>query len=479
MSLRMGFTLSSILILLLALTGCVGGSGTGGAGPINGPFSNSSLNGTYAFSFSGVNQFGFLAVAGTLQANGAGSITGGTADINSRNGIFTNQPVSGSFNVHNNGQGTATVTTPNGTFDLSFVIVSGQHGLIIRIDGNSTASGSFDLQSSSVTLSTLAGSLVFNLSGIDSALNAQGEAGVFTIDASGNMTAGVQDTNDNGTISTNVAITPVAAAMSTPTNGRGTISITGLSTQHFVYYIVDNNHLNLIETDLSTALAGPAFRQGSALLSGSFAFTVGGVSTAGPFAAGGIINTDGAGNVLNTSTEDVNNAGSITQNATLTGTYSVSGNGRGTMSLNAGTINLAIYPSSNGVQVLEIDANTVATGTAFQQSGPFSNSTFNGNYGMNFTGVTSANNEVDSAGQFAADGAGHMTGAADFNNGGSVSTNLSLSGTSTVTASGRATGTLKSSLATQNIVFYVVNSNRVLFVDLDANLVAVGDIEHQ
>ena len=277
MSLRMGFTLSSILILLLALTGCGSGSGTGGAGPINGPFSNSSLKGTYAFSFSGVNQFGFLAVAGNLQANGAGVITGGTADINSRNGIFTNQPVSGSFNVHNNGQGTATVITPNGTFNLSFVIVSGQHALIIRVDGNSTASGSLDLQSSSVTLSTLAGSLVFNLTGVDSAQNAQGEAGVFTIDASGNMIAGVEDTNDNGTISANVAITPVAAAMSTPTNGRGTISISGVTTQHFVYYIVDNNHLNLIEIDLSTALAGPAFRQGSASLSDSFAFTVAGV----------------------------------------------------------------------------------------------------------------------------------------------------------------------------------------------------------
>ena len=480
MASRAAFALFFLIILFLAVIGC-GGSGNGGAGPINGPFNNSSLNGTYAFSFTGVNQFGFLAVAGTFQANGTGVLTGGTADINSRNGIFTNQAVSGTYNVHNNGQGTATVITANGTFDMSFVIVSGQHGLIIRADGNSTASGSFDLQSPSVTLSTLAGGFVFNLTGIDVGLNALASAGTITLDNVGNITAGVEDTNDNGVLTTNEAINSSSAAMTTPTNGRGLLTITPTTSvaRHFVYYVVDNNHLNLVSTDFSTALAGPAFRRGTTSLSGSFAFTVGGVSTAGPFAAGGIINTDGVANVLNTSMEDSNNAGSITQNAALSGTFSFSLNGRGTMNLNGGTINLAIYPSSNGVQILEIDFSTVATGAAFQQSGAFSNGTFNGNYGMNFTGVTSGNNEIDSAGQFAADGSGHITGAADFNNGGSVSTNLSLTGTYSIAANGRGTGTLKSSLATQNVAFYVVNGSKVLFVDLDSTVVALGEMNHQ
>lgn len=479
MTVRVSLALSAVLFLVIVFSGC-GGGGGGSAGPINGPFSNSSLSGNFSFSFTGVNQFGFLAVAGSFQANGSGSITGGTVDVNSRNGVFTNQAASGSYNVHNNGQGTATINTNAGTFDINFVLISSGHALIIRFDNNSTASGSIDAQTSSAfSLSSLAGSLVLNVSGNDAGGNAEAAAGIISVDSSGNINSGVQDTNDNGAVSTNVAVTPAAAAMTNPSNGRGTLSITaGGTTRNFVYYVVDSNHIKLVEVDSSPALAGDAFRQTSTAVSGSFAFTIGGVTSSGPFAAGGIINTDGAGNVLNTSVEDSNNAGSISQNATLSGTYSVAGNGRGTASLNSGAINLAFYPSTAGVQLLEIDTGIVASGAGLQQSGPFSNSSIQGNYGLNFTGVTPTT-EIDSEAQFSADGSGHMTGAADFNDGGTLSPNLSLSGNYSISANGRVTGTLHTTLGTQNVVFYTVSSTRALFIDLDSVLVAVGIIEHQ
>jgi len=481
MAARIGLTFSLVLIFFLVLAGC-GGSGAGTAGPINGSFNNSSLTGSFAFSFTGSNQFGFLAVAGSFQANGSGTITGGTIDVNSGNGGFFNQSVTGTYNVHNNGQGTATLIASSGTFDINFVIVSTGHALIIRFDNNSTASGSIDAQSSSAfALSALTGSLVFNVSGVDVAGtgNTDASAGIFTIDGSGDVTSGVQDTNDNGAVAANVAITPTATAMSNPTSGRGTLSITAGATRNFVYYVVDSNHLKLLEVDSAPALAGDAFRQTGTAISGSFAFTVGGVSTGGPFAAGGILNTDGAGNVLNTSLEDSNNGGTIAENVALSGTYSVAGNGRGTMALNSGSINYAIYPSTGGVQALEIDATTVAAGTALQQSGgPFSNSAIQGNYGLNFTGVTTTN-ELDSDAQFAANGSGHLTGAADFNSGGTLTPNQSLSGNYSIAANGRGTGTLQSSLGTQNVVFYTVSNSRVLFIDVDPALVATGVMEHQ
>lgn len=480
MAVKVGSILCSVLLFVMVLSGC-GGGGGGTSGPINGPFSNSSLNGSYAFSFSGVNQFGFLAVAGSFQANGSGTITGGTVDVNSGNGVFTNQSVSGTYNVHNNGQGTATITASAGTFDINFVLVSSGHALIIRFDNNSTASGSIDLQTSSAfSLSSLAGSLVFNVSGNDAGGNPEASAGVFTVDASGNLTSGVQDTNDDGIVAANIALTPTAAVMSNPTTGRGTLAITGSSTLHFVYYVVDSTHLKLVEIDLSPVLAGDAFRQSGTALSGSFAFTVGGanVSTLNPFVAGGIINTDGAGNVLNTSLEDSNNGGVITQNLALSGTYSVAGNGRGTMTLNSASINYVIYPSTGGVQALEVDSTFVASGAALQQSGPFSNSSIQGNYGSNFTGAT-ASSEIDSVAQFAADGTSKINGAADFNNGGNLSPNLTLSGSYSVAANGRATGTMQSSLGTQNVIFYVVSSSRSLFIDVDSTLVAVGTLQHQ
>lgn len=482
LTIRLFSSLLLIVVFLGTLIGC-GGSGPGGAKPINGPFSNASLNGAFAFSFTGVNQAGFLAVAGSFQANGSGAITSGTADINSGNGVFTNQSITGTYNVHNNGQGTATLIASAGTFNISFVLLSAQRALVIRIDNNSTASGSINLQNASAfSLSALAGTFALNLSGVNAIGNGQTaiSGGVFTVDTSGNLTSGVQDTNDNGAVSANVAMTPATAAMSNPANGRGTLAISaGGSTRNFVYYVADANHIKLVEVDLSPALAGDAFRQTGTAISGSLAFTIAGMSTSGVFVAGGILNTDGAGNVLGSSTEDQNNAGTVTQNIGLTGTYSVAANGRGTLALNGGSVNFAIYPSSAGIQVTGIDSNSVTSGAAFQQAGPFSNTTIQGNYGMNFTGVTGGANEIDSVAQFSADGGGNANGAVDFNNGGSLSTNLALTGTYSMNTNGRGTGTLKSTLATQNLIFYAVSSTRALFIDVDANLVAVGEVDHQ
>ncbi|HLJ26992.1 MAG TPA: hypothetical protein VKY85_09820 [Candidatus Angelobacter sp.] len=475
MSLTIRLSLSFMLLSLVVLTGC-GSMTSGGAGPINGSFNNSSLSGSYTISFTGANQNGFLAVAGSFQANGSGTITGGTVDINSGGGIFQNQSITGTYNVHANGQATATLIASAGTFDIDFVLLSSSSGLVMRFDANSSASGTIALQTSSAfSLAALAGSFAFNVSGANAAGNGNPEAsgGVFTVDSSGNLTSGVQDTNDFGTISSNVAMTPANGAMTSPTNGRGTLAIGG---RNFVYYVVNANHMKLIEVDLAPALAGDAFRQSGTAISGSFAFTIAG-NTGALFAAGGIINTDGAGNVLNTSTEDVNNGGSVTENIALSGTYSVAANGRGTLALNGNTF--AIYPSTAGIQVIEIDTFAVASGAAFQQTGPFSNSSVQGNYGWDFTGEIGGANEIDSIAQFAATGAGSATGAVDFNNGGGLSNNLALTGTYTIAASGRGTATFQSQIGTQNIVFYVVNGTRVLFIDVDGGLVAVGELDHQ
>src|SRR5215469_16643257 len=150
---RFRYALFSILFFLVALIGC-GGSGGGSAGPINGPFNNSSLNGTYAFSFTGVNTFGFLAVAGSFQANGSGAITGGVVDINSGNGVFTNQSLAGSYRFHN----------------------------------NSTASGSIDRQNSSAfSPAALGGTFAFNLSGIDTGSHTLVSAGAIDNNGAGGI----------------------------------------------------------------------------------------------------------------------------------------------------------------------------------------------------------------------------------------------------------------------------------------------------
>jgi hypothetical protein len=481
--------ISSFAALFIA--GC--GNGAGTTPPQNAGFTNSSLNGTYVFAISGSNAGGFFTIAGSFQANGGGTITGGMEDINSPGTLaapLLNVPITGSYAVRSDGRTLANLTTtglnPNVTFTIDLVLLNSTTGLAIRFDGNGTASGSIDQQTSQ-TLASLAGTMAFSVAGIDAAGNPEGSGGLVTFDSSGNISGGVVDDNDAGTVSLSLAVTPTAAAVSSPTSGRGTAAITtSLGTRSFIYYVVDANHVKLIESDNGPFLAGDAFRQSTTAVSGSFAYTLAGATANGhgAFAAGGIMNTDGVSAILNTSVEDIDDGGAVTPAAgsTLTGTYAVSA-GRGTMTLTTTpeTLHAVFYPSTGGLLMMDTDSTLVANGTAVPQSGaPFSNTSLSNGFGLNLTGVTGLNsiiqqpNEIDAVAQLTANN-GSFTGALDFNNFGLLSTSLALTGNYTVSANGRATGTLHtSSLGTFSIIFYVASGSRVLFIEPDVTQVSAG-----
>lgn len=475
---------TAITIILVLLAGCGGGNHLSFPPP-QGGFTNANLSGPFAFSYTGSDGGGFLAVAGSFQADGNGHITSGIQDINSGLGIFTNVAISGTYTVRADGRGSATLNSTAGNTTIDFVLVASGHALVTRFDSRATGSGTIDQQTASAfSNAALAGSFAFNLAGIDAIGNPLGVAGNFTADATGNITSGVDDSNDNGGIIVNDPLTgsiPVAAS------GRGTATLNTIrGTLHFAYYVVDANHLKIVETDTaSLALGGEAFRQtgpfSNASVSGSFAFTIAGADllSGGPFAAGGVLTSNGAGTVTS-GTEDFNDAGLITTNVGFTGSYTMAANGRGTLTLTttAGIFTFVIYPSAGGVLALETDIGFLTTGTALQQTGTFSNATLTGTYGLNFTGATSSG-ELDSVAQFTADGASKVTGIIDLNNTGGITFGQPLSGTFNVAATGRSTLALQTPLGTQNLVFYIVNGNRALFVELDAALVAAGDIRHQ
>jgi hypothetical protein len=479
------FPLSFLLITttLIVLAGCGGGASrptpTGG-------FNNTSLTGTYAFSFAGTDANGFFAVAGSLQANGSGQITGGVEDINRGAGIATNVPITGTYVVRADGRGIATLNSSVTNFSLAFVL-TGQNALITRFETVAGGSGTLDLQTASAFSTTaLAGTFAFNLSGIDAAGNVMATAGSLTTNAAGAVTAGVQDSDDNGVILTNQAITPAGSSITVNgSNGRGTATIvTTTGTLSFAFYVVDANHIKLVETDAGTTLAGDAFRQNgpftNASISGPFAFAAAGANTAagGPLVAGGVLSADGAGNVTS-GTEDINDAGLLSTNLALTGNYSISGN-RGTLTLtnSAGTFNFVAYPSTGGVQVLEIDSGLVLSGTALQQSGTLSSASIQGTYALRFNGGSTAG-ELDSTAEFTANGSGSYTGIIDINDVGTLSTGTTLQGTYTVGPTGRGPFTLATGLGTQNMAVYVVDSTHALFIELDNNVVALGEIRRQ
>lgn len=470
---------------LLILAGCGGGSSSAQlAPPPTGSFTNASLSGMYAFSVTGTNQNGFLTVAGSLQADGSGNITSGVEDVNSGAGVFTNVPISGTYSVSADGRGLATLNSSVALITIDFVIVSSQRALAIRLDNISSASGSFDKQNSGAfSAAALAGPFAFNLSGIDgNALTLQ-SAGLFTADGVGSLGSGLQDFNDSGSVTTALPLSGFYTVGGS--NGRGTMALTTSSgSLSFVFYIVDANHIKMIETDSAPALSGDAFRQSSGIsnasLTGPFAFTLGG-GISGPFVAGGVFTSSGGG-TISSGVEDLNNAGAITQNTSTTGSYSIASNGRGTLTLanSAGTFNFVVYPTlTGGVLMMETDSTLASSGTAFAQSGTPSVSAISGNYGYNLSGVPSGGVELDSIAQLAANGAGQFTGTADFNNSGTLSRGLAFTGPYTVGSNGRGTATLTSSLGGQNLAIYFVSSSRVLCVELDTGLVGVGEFDLQ
>jgi hypothetical protein len=479
-----------LLTSVAVLAGCGGGSNQI-APPAKGNFTNASLSGSYAFAVTGTNSGGFFALAGSLQANGNGTITGGVEDINSPGTavVRTNVGITGTYTVRADGRTTATLIPAAGSglnnITLDFVLLSSQSGLVVRFDNAATASGTIDLENSGAfSNAALAGALAFNLSGVDGSGLSLGTAGTITTDASGNITSGVQDVNDNGTVSTNLVVTPAAGAMSDPSTGRGTVSIsTNLGTFNFAFYVVDANHIKLISTDASPVLSGDAFRQqgpfSNASASGPFVLTLTGAIGGGPFVAGAVITSDGAGNI--TGTEDANRNGTVNTNFAVTGTYSIASNGRGTLTTNSGigTANFAIYPSTGGLQILELDA--IANGVAVTQpAGAISNSTITGRYGLNLSGVDLNNQtEFDAAAQFTADGNGNLTGTLDLNNSGTLTLGLALSGTYNMNANGRGTGTLRTANNTLNVVFYAAGGAKVVFIEIDNIDPAVGVFQQQ
>jgi hypothetical protein len=170
-------------------------------------------------------------------------------------------------------------------------------------------------------------------------------------------------------------------------------------------------------------------------------------------------------------------------NIGVSGTYALDASGRGTGTINngaAGMLNLALYPTINGIQVLETDSGKVVSGAIFPQSDELSSTNLQGSYGFNYTGASlTARGEVDAVASLTANGRGGITGLVDINDVGSISSGTSLNGSYSLDSSGRGSLTLQSEIGQQNAAIYAVSGNQALFIDLDQTLIAVGVIEHQ
>lgn len=508
MSLRNRLVLSVILSSLGVLSGCGGSSTNSATPPPSGAFGNTNFNGTYTFSVLGANINGGFAMAGSLTACGcaAGTISGGTVDLVDPLGAAPASAIgsASSYSISSDGRGFArlSISPQVGTpfeVDLDFVLTSSSHGMIIRYDGNGTGSGTIDLQSSAVSQGSLANTpYAFSLAGYDLAGDPLSQMGAFTLDSSGNIStsgsnAGVADTtlyNFSTFIATpfpNSALSGAVQVGSGTAPGTATLA-TSFGTLTFDVYAIDDTHLKLIESDGFEILVGDVFTQPSASIpQGNLVFVVGGPDPgANPFAAAGIVTSDGS-SLLTNGSEDLNDNGVVDfGNNPLTpqsfsGSFAATGGGRFlvTLSTFAGGTSFAAYPSGNGLLLLEIDSGAgagITSGVALAQSSGAALASSQG-YGMNMSGVDLFNGfiELDEIAEFKTT-TSSSTGLIDENDGGSLSTG-NLSGGYTAGTGGLGSATFNTAPA--GVFYYAADGSNVLVLSTDSGFVGLGSFEVQ
>lgn len=520
MSLRNRFALAIALTSLAFLIAC-GGSSVSITPPPSGGFSNSDLNGTYVFSFTGTDTLNntFFNMAGTFSANGSGGIgSGTTVDINDGTyGPLVGVTITGgSYTITSDGRGRGTLSTNSAddglaSIGIDFVLTSDSHGVITRFDSDGTGSGTLDLQST-VTQSNLT-SYSFSLTGVGQN-GFFASVGTFTLGGTTTISNGLQDFNDNE-VSNGLTDLTLTGSVTLGSNGQGTAQLTATNsldvstfgTLQFDVFAIDATHLKLIETDGVELLGGDGYTQQATLASGTqqLVYTMVGADSSGYiFSAGGFMTYDGS-SAISSGIEDVNDSGTSGSSPSVSGSLTTAGGGRyqltlgGLVSTNgSSTYTYTGYPfvsgGTTGVLLLETDGIGTAGGTAFVQSAQTFPSTEG--YGLNLSGQNSGG-EVDTIAEFVVNSGGTLSdGIFDENdqnsgsellnwkqplgNGGQYAFDSPATGRGEISYPNAST----SFAGELNLIFYVVDSSDAIFIDsdyttIDAGQVAVGTLTEQ
>ena len=477
-------------------------------------YSDHSLTGPYSFSYTGNNQLGFYAVAGSFVADGNGNIESGVEDADGfLSGVTPATSFTGNYVVGSDGRGSVTLSNGN---TWRFALATNQHAVILRSDAGTTGSGTMDQQNLNAltnSATVISGPYVFAGSGADTSFNPLAMAGRFSADGAGNVPASgtILDVNDGGTVSKSDTSLSGSYSFdaSLPGTGRGTLTLTSSPTgqRQYVFYVIDGTHLRFLETDHNAYFAGDAFSAptGSSfsaanLASGTYVFKAGGNSSAGAYSAAGAFISDGAGNTTG-GAFDANNGGTVQTDVSLTScSFSVDPTtGRIDLKLcGAGTSEFAVYQTSQSFSLMvELDATAVSTGTAYQQS--VSSTAPAGNFafsliaqGMFHNAPASYQQEVE--GQIILNGSAVTGGTIDINNFSEVFANNPVNiTTTTMTSGGTTTTTTASTISapgsngrgtavitgtnpsvTYKLVYYLIDASTALLFDQDSGFVLNG-----
>jgi hypothetical protein len=360
------------------------------------------------------------------------------------------------------------------------------------------------------SLASLNGSYAFQMSGTDINGNPISRVGSFNADGKGNITAGIEDVNDGGTINLTGSATPVvfdAAPQSTYTvlsNGRGKLTLHDASgTLTFSITLASATASSssaglMVETD-GNATASGSFRAQTitTTFSPMYAFDFSGVDASGAgFSVVGRFTTNTTtgitGGVL-----DENDGGSVTSSVpitpstiTLDPTYAATF-GRATANIDG--LHFAFYiVDGNNVAAVEEDSSVSFLTSGFataQNAVPTQTSAIAGSFVFDVGGSANGTTSIGplaGAGEFQANGGTISNLVLDENFSGTAST-FGAGGISNVTFTVDAAGTGRGTLAFTDVttgdvfsyVFYLTSASGGFLQDTSSGVVADGSLFQQ
>jgi hypothetical protein len=501
----------------------------------------SLLQGNSVLLLSATNsQNGPYALGGFITADGAGNITIGHVDLvdGLGNASQYNALLPSTYTIGTDGRGKMTLllntaslngfgVNNTGEIDLSIVFVSPSHALLSETDSYGTATGTLDVQNAADLAAFqqgawTKGNYALKLSGAETALPHPNffVTSALSLDFSASSYSYTADQSDGGRITS----VPFATALSNVNVFRAGYYVTfnslnlGLPTQFtFDAWLIDATHFVVIDVADSSGGSPPVIVSGyltiqpsSPSISGSYAFTEAGATTAAqPQVAGGIFTCGSTGTLDVVPLSPLAGTG-LNDQAINLATCSAPANGRGSIGISgattAGISQFAAYPTSDqGLYLIELDGGKAGTsgpsgaGVALQQTlGPPSTKSAYGSY---FTARTALGSEVFAAqlAQIVSGGVSTLSGAGDVTSFditaappiGTPSSGATLTGSYGAASGGRVPVTLTIAPATGppaqpapqiktlHSLCYMVDANSCLLLGSDSTAPGTGVLQLQ
>jgi hypothetical protein len=324
-------------------------------------------SGTFVFREHDIDALQSAGSVGAFTVSG-GTVSAGSRDVN-RAGVLTSLTFTGgSFNAPDTltgrGSGTLTDSSP-ATSSFFYYIVDANNIRFLSDDVGVVGSGRAEKQTGTPTLS---GSYAFGSEGDTvNFLSSINSAGRFTA-SSGAISSGARDTVQDGSSAVNVTFT---GTYTQAASGRASVTLSATANSNLVVWMVSPARGFFVVDDPTTVQEGTLDVQQTATFSnstmnGQYALVMGGFDAGGAKDRVGTLQWDGSGKlVLN---EFTNANGVITVPIVLSGSYSVSSNGRTTGSINSLSNNLVFYlVSGSSAYVVQNDTGVQIDGTVSKQ----------------------------------------------------------------------------------------------------------------